>query len=814
MPATSNVLTVFLASPSDVLKEREIAEEVVVAVNKLIRRFGWHIDLHKWEDTPPGFGRPQAQINPMVDECDLFIGLLWQKWGQASGQYTSGFEEEYERARARRKATGHPEIWLIFKNVDDDKLNDPGEQLKKVIEFQKVQVDLKEVLFKTVRDADDWKTNLQLWLTNHFFSLYMPLLGGQREPTGVLPTLESSDRSPAESRPQLPDQPLPKQLKELSGSLSKAFETGSQVFFANDGSLLSEFEVIRLFLLTSTLIARRHTGEVLGTHEINLLYKHRKQLETASSETHQLFRTIVEDSADVKPGWYWFRDVTGEKIAYVLVSIADRDSSDRAKVRALELLTASQASIPRDLWPALPFYDDSAMVQEHAFDYVGAIGDETALEFLERIADPDDPKLTSLTKDARLQILARLDPNGALAEVFESGEYLSNDQLKTILTRISDVDEQYLLKGTISPMELMRKASLQELIRRGNLSTHLAEQLTNDPSLSVRAIAFQSLAAQGALLDLETVRKALSADQGSTNAGKSLGLAALLSGQTKEDLPDIDSIVVTYYRTQSTETLLSSVDWYSLNGHLAYEALALDRFDVISNDLRSDLANGFERVRTESLKRAEKEFGEEASKKLAAAFHEIEGFIGAQYTKAALCGLAENGQPQDAALARPFLSHTYSFVQGPAVSVVSKYGSSEDVSVLLEIAKATYGQAAKEAGIGALRLAPDPVSVARELLRTHKSEVVKVAFEWMFAQDSPEVRDAFEELLEDEEDTNRVRALCYFYSRLQRNELETMLEGYIRKDTYYYNVVTWLDRVLYSPSPFREMFVKQLQEKS
>jgi hypothetical protein len=117
MPATSNVLRVFLASPGDVLAEREIAEEVVGSINKVIRRFSWHIDLHKWEDTPHGFGRPQVQINPMVDECDLFIGLLWQRWGPPSGQYSSGFEEEYERARTSRKASSRPEIWLVFKPI-------------------------------------------------------------------------------------------------------------------------------------------------------------------------------------------------------------------------------------------------------------------------------------------------------------------------------------------------------------------------------------------------------------------------------------------------------------------------------------------------------------------------------------------------------------------------------------------------------------------------------------------------------------------------------------------------------------------------
>jgi len=90
--------------------ERSLAEEVIAEVNSLIGPIGWYIDLNKWENRPPAYGRPQALINPLVDECDIFIGLLWERWGQSSGTHSSGFEEEFERAKTRRRASGAPEI--------------------------------------------------------------------------------------------------------------------------------------------------------------------------------------------------------------------------------------------------------------------------------------------------------------------------------------------------------------------------------------------------------------------------------------------------------------------------------------------------------------------------------------------------------------------------------------------------------------------------------------------------------------------------------------------------------------------------------
>jgi uncharacterized protein DUF4062 len=104
MQTTLRVLKVFLASPDDVKSERAAAEMLVNGINKhLSGTLGWHIHLYKWEDAVPAYGRAQELINEAVDDCTLFVGLLWERWGQPTGKYSSGFEEEYERALARRK---------------------------------------------------------------------------------------------------------------------------------------------------------------------------------------------------------------------------------------------------------------------------------------------------------------------------------------------------------------------------------------------------------------------------------------------------------------------------------------------------------------------------------------------------------------------------------------------------------------------------------------------------------------------------------------------------------------------------------------
>ena len=41
-----------------------------------------------------------------------------------------------------------------------------------------------------------------------------------------------------------------------------------------------------------------------------------------------------------------------------------------------------------------------------------------------------------------------------------------------------------------------------------------------------------------------------------------------------------------------------------------------------------------------------------------------------------------------------------------------------------------------------------------------------------------------------------------------------MLLEYPTRSTYYYDVVTWLDRLLYSPSPLKELFARELEERA
>jgi hypothetical protein len=804
---------VFLASPDDVKGERVAAEELIAELNKIIGgRLGWSIWLHKWEDTTPAFGRPQEIINEAVDGCDLFIGLLWKRWGQPSGKYSSGFEEEYERARSRRKETGAPEIWLVFKRVDEESLKDPGQQLGRVLEFRKNQSDLGEVLYREVNDVNEWKSKLNNWLLDYILKLHSAASEGVKTPA-YSPSLRTSAAPPGESAARSVEAAKAHgQLQGATESLVRVVQSGDLDLSREGAQLLEEFDVARLFLLCATWMFRRYTGETLGAHEVNLLYKHRERLGATPSEQAQLFRAIVADEGDVIPGWFWFERMAPEDVRDWLLRVSSEDSSADVRRSAVKLLRASRIDLPKDLWPALPILDDSEFVRAEVYSYLGEIGDGSTAESLEEISSKDHGALSSVgAREARLSILLRLRPAETFSEVIQSGVYLSEERIRQLGQIATKVGDDVLLRAVENESEPVRGLALTELARRSRLGVDVAEKLTKDPSLAIREMAFMELARRGQALDLDAVRKSLT-DQEEPQ-GRLVSLGRLLSSAPAPKA-NADAVILAFYKSQSSESVLQAVDWFSIDGTLAYKSLALDHYDTVRDTLRSDLQSGFQRIREQSVAAVGKRFGEKFAANVVDQFSRLENFIRSQFIEAALSGLAVNGEPSDVEIGRQYLNSETSSVKLAAVRIVTRFGTADDTQSLLQISENSWGEARAEAGLAALRLSSQPFQVARELSRSNDANLSSAGFGWLYGHSSAEVDAFFRELLEDENAVSRERAIYFFSESLKEDAIGSLLASQFEKPRYYYNVVSWLDRLLYSPQPLRSFFRRKLLRRA
>jgi hypothetical protein len=163
---TRKVVKVFLASPSDLQDERSLAKATVDEFNDTIgKSLGYHVDLVGWEDTIAGYGQPQSLINKDLEQCEYFIGLMWQRWGSppdsGAGEFSSGFEEEFELTLRRRGRETKPEISLFFKNIAPEFLRDPGPGLTRVLAFRQKMEAEKRVMFETFGDEREYSRKLR-----------------------------------------------------------------------------------------------------------------------------------------------------------------------------------------------------------------------------------------------------------------------------------------------------------------------------------------------------------------------------------------------------------------------------------------------------------------------------------------------------------------------------------------------------------------------------------------------------------------------------------------------------------------------------
>jgi hypothetical protein len=94
---------IFVASTGEVRELRDALGVVVTDLNGTLgRQQQAVIELIRWEThARPSVGRPQAVINRQIDAYDLFVGILWKRFGTPTGLAESGTEEEFRIAWER-----------------------------------------------------------------------------------------------------------------------------------------------------------------------------------------------------------------------------------------------------------------------------------------------------------------------------------------------------------------------------------------------------------------------------------------------------------------------------------------------------------------------------------------------------------------------------------------------------------------------------------------------------------------------------------------------------------------------------------------
>ena len=795
MPSIRKIFRAFLASPSDLQEERRTVRGVVDEFNESFPDLlNYQIELLGWEDTSAGSGRPQKLINQDVDRCDLFIGLIWKRWGtppDKDGEFSSGFQEEFERSKKRRGKSGSPEIALFFKKIPDDQVEDPGEDLKKVLKFQRTIIEEKNFLFQKFSTARELEKLVRKKLIAYVTDVRK----------------DDPDFEPSEIRAK-PEKSEPEKERDEKKSPDSLLFAGESFTFLGhlidklgrqDGEKeLTASEVARFRLLANSISKPGNQEMGLGAHDINILFSERLNgAKLGNKEIRCLVRLGFQHLSDENiPLWCWYSALQNPWFQAILSSLIG--TNDREKVGALWVLSALALDIPTDeqsiitrenILNAWFSEKSSATVRSAALEYLSKAGKTEDYSFAKKEYDRNDNSTNRKALECMVGLSLRTEhENSAHRLILESQfESLDSDILQIALKQFENLNRDELLLGLEHLSAQVRLKALKVLLERDSLDEGMAERLSRDKDAQVRNEAIVALRKLGKTLSESEVEKILVPDGSSDKRG-----SELFSLYQQESLRNFS---------------LAELTTKEKNRHDdAYFVRAGKYFVKHGQELRRDIDDTFEKYCEESIRRIKAYYGDPPTNgDLVQRINDVEDFRRKTLTRRGLDILCRAGKRNDFQRIRQNLQTDYAGASNADAQYLGKYGEWSDILLLsnVEVGMLSFSQIMSPGGYD--NFLEEVAKAVLKISHRHPSfdlfdleipgsilkRIVEQCSKSRFSKCS---NDSLIRLFYNESPDVRKSASIKAVQTLTRKRIEAILHAYIRGDNFrYYNVIHWLD---------------------
>src|SRR3989339_253792 len=163
---------VFIASPSDTSKERDLCEKIFDEINSgLGSIYNFRIESLKWEnDVRPTIKNKDVQsiiFDQIGNDFEVFIGIMNKKFGSPTPRAGSGTEEEFNEAFKRFQEKNGLEIIFYFNDEPPKSMSEiKASELLKIEEFRKKLQPLG--IYGIYNGTSDFEEKLRKHLTKYF----------------------------------------------------------------------------------------------------------------------------------------------------------------------------------------------------------------------------------------------------------------------------------------------------------------------------------------------------------------------------------------------------------------------------------------------------------------------------------------------------------------------------------------------------------------------------------------------------------------------------------------------------------------------
>ena len=798
------IFRVFLASPGDLQDERKAVRDVVLEFNaSWADELGYQIELDGWEDTVAGYGRPQDLINQDVDRCDLFIGLLWKRWGtppSIDGRHSSGFAEEFERSIARRELSSKPDIALFFKDISAEFLEDPGNDLTNVLNFKHDIVQRKHVLYQNFLTTPEMERLIRKCLATYI--------------TGVRGTdVETDDIRTKPHDPDRDNPPQPSLHPDSSPLSAHGFqfleELVDKLRQDNAPDDLSAFEVARFRLLANSISKPANDDVPVGVHDLNLLFSAQFNGVTfGNRESLCLLQSgLYYFSNENVPIWHWYAALSKYPTDVVILS-ALTGYTDEERLGAIAVLTALGREFSFDdaptrrHWFIESWFSETspASVRTAALEYLKKMGTDEDYFIAKEEYDRNDGRTSHIALECMMSILIRTGQPPKIYELLSRSQVESLDPklLEALLDYVKKADSQVLSPTLEHRNAQVRLCALRVLVGRGDLDYQVLERMCGDKDVAVRYEALTSLLDHGKSFTEDEVRTILVEPKKRTL----LGILAKPSGF------DIDIGGLEYferYRTElleqlSEDELTVRVDASRSLISLTYFVRAELFFSKYGAELRHNIDDSFSTYFEDRTQRIDLGLftitllkgitGQEESHRK-------------QLTRKGLDILCRKGKKEDLQRIRKHLETGWVGISKADVEYFAKHGEWSDIDLLCRSREEYIGSILSTGNRGEFHrgIAISVIKMSRRqsvsgLLALNiptniLTRVIKLCPHTRFAKIS---REAFLNLLDHEAEDVRKAAVRKGISVFTVKQIRSILREYVSDDKHrYYNVIHWLD---------------------
>lgn len=320
--------------------------------------------------------------------------------------------------------------------------------------------------------------------------------------------------------------------------------------------------------------------------------------------------------------------------------------------------------------------------------------------------------------------------------------------------------------------------------------------MLKDPDSLVRKEGLLELIDLGEKIDLEFITKLFPEPKESRKGLLGYGLPPF-------GIKAADFIPI-LFKKSSPEDLLTQVNFFSVKGSEAYRVLATDHFQELEARIRFDLDSEFESLKSDSETRLREQYGNSAELMFNTYAPDLVDFVKDKFISAALDGLSLHGKKDDIKYARKYLSHTqFNMADDAAIKMISRFGDVSDVNKLIDTASKTYGEIQTTALEAAFNLSDNKDELLNTLMNHEDENVSNLAIMNLSLYDSTDRISIAKNLLNSDEDNQRIQGLAILLMNVNETDLENVLNEYLQQGTYYYNVVTWIDRCLYTSGRYK-----------